>query len=525
MVTKDKNYNGDQSFDISTNVNTTTGAEPVIALVAEEKVENTDQYLDIVASTTEGKKDEKIPLYLITPSSRISVLTKSIFHVLPLHECFDVYWIISHGVKDQRISQTPLFRNVFPWITEIFTYNEKSIKGNHERNTAILHMRNVSTHGVVYFLDDDNTVTLDLCKVKDNLTSETMYYADQYRCDEPWLLTKPWKDRLSCFTNGTCAEAALWSYVDSATFLTPVSLMKKYDILWDLNVTGSDGRFFTKLVNTIRQDEGNDSRFEELSIRMNYNEISSENGCLQWREPWNATHLHESLHLYRNLIAEMKQVQETLPSGEMMDRKEVSFHDYVHILHVLRDFVFKPTANFVEIGIWKGGTSIFMSRHPLDTNIFGIDVFAYDRQQVEAEQYRQHLQGNGSITWSKSDSKFAIPELQTWLNGAEIDILFIDGDHTLEGVKKDFELYAPLVANGGYIVFDDFLDTKSSEGVRKAIMELIRDGLVSLENFDIIGSVENVMGAGRVKDDDKFCYDWQNITSNEFIIRKHALVL
>jgi Methyltransferase domain len=79
-----------------------------------------------------------------------------------------------------------------------------------------------------------------------------------------------------------------------------------------------------------------------------------------------------------------------------------------------------------------------MSRHPLDTNIFGIDVFSFDHQREEAEQYRQHLQGNGFIHWSKSDSILAIPELQSWLNGAEIDILFIDGDHTLEGVKSDY---------------------------------------------------------------------------------------
>ncbi len=32
-----------------------------------------------------------------------------------------------------------------------------------------------------------------------------------------------------------------------------------------------------------------------------------------------------------------------------------------------------------------------------------------------------------------------------------IDLLFIDGDHTYEGVKPDFSLYAPLVANGGLI--------------------------------------------------------------------------
>ena len=35
--------------------------------------------------------------------------------------------------------------------------------------------------------------------------------------------------------------------------------------------------------------------------------------------------------------------------------------------------------------------------------------------------------------------------------------LFIDGDHTYEGVKKDFEMYAPLCRKGGIIAFHDIV--------------------------------------------------------------------
>lgn len=37
-----------------------------------------------------------------------------------------------------------------------------------------------------------------------------------------------------------------------------------------------------------------------------------------------------------------------------------------------------------------------------------------------------------------------------------IDFLFIDGDHTYEGVKQDFEFYSPLVRNG-FIAFHDIV--------------------------------------------------------------------
>jgi predicted O-methyltransferase YrrM len=36
-----------------------------------------------------------------------------------------------------------------------------------------------------------------------------------------------------------------------------------------------------------------------------------------------------------------------------------------------------------------------------------------------------------------------------------LDFLFIDGDHTLDGVRRDYEMYAPLVKSGGTVVFHD----------------------------------------------------------------------
>ena len=47
-----------------------------------------------------------------------------------------------------------------------------------------------------------------------------------------------------------------------------------------------------------------------------------------------------------------------------------------------------------------------------------------------------------------------LKEVEKILNGRKVDFLFIDGDHTYEGVKKDFEMYASLVKQG-IIAFHD----------------------------------------------------------------------
>ncbi|MDX2304896.1 MAG: class I SAM-dependent methyltransferase [Microscillaceae bacterium] len=45
--------------------------------------------------------------------------------------------------------------------------------------------------------------------------------------------------------------------------------------------------------------------------------------------------------------------------------------------------------------------------------------------------------------------------LENILQGQKIDFLFIDGDHSYQGVKQDFDMYAPLVKQGGLIGFHD----------------------------------------------------------------------
>jgi predicted O-methyltransferase YrrM len=50
----------------------------------------------------------------------------------------------------------------------------------------------------------------------------------------------------------------------------------------------------------------------------------------------------------------------------------------------------------------------------------------------------------------------------------EIDLLFIDGDHSFESCKRDWDLYSPMVRKSGYIVFHD---SGWADGVKKVIEE------------------------------------------------------
>jgi predicted O-methyltransferase YrrM len=57
-------------------------------------------------------------------------------------------------------------------------------------------------------------------------------------------------------------------------------------------------------------------------------------------------------------------------------------------------------------------------------------------------------------------------EVADCLEGRGLDVLYLDGDHSYDGIKSDFELYSPLVKSGGIIVFHDIVpDFKTRYGI------------------------------------------------------------
>lgn len=78
-----------------------------------------------------------------------------------------------------------------------------------------------------------------------------------------------------------------------------------------------------------------------------------------------------------------------------------------------------------------------------------------NRQKAFYEQFlgAHHIGIDVSSHFAKpdilGDSKDprTLKALKKMLNGAPINLLFIDGDHSYEGAKSDYEMYGPLVDN------------------------------------------------------------------------------
>lgn len=119
-----------------------------------------------------------------------------------------------------------------------------------------------------------------------------------------------------------------------------------------------------------------------------------------------------------------------------------------------------------EIGGRIGGSlAMFAQVAAPDARILSIDL---DYKPGQREALAGFARESQSITCMAADSHTAatLATVRAWLAGQQLDFLLIDGDHSYEGVKSDFEMYGPLVRKGGIVAFHDVVsDSKTRTGI------------------------------------------------------------
>jgi cephalosporin hydroxylase len=121
----------------------------------------------------------------------------------------------------------------------------------------------------------------------------------------------------------------------------------------------------------------------------------------------------------------------------------------------------RPTT-VVEIGTYKGGTlTCWAAISRRAAQIVGIDMpYSWaDKEAITSAigMVRAILGPQQTLTVIAADShdEGTLVALRKGLAGARIDVLWIDGDHSHEGVRRDVQMYGPLVRPGGIIALHD----------------------------------------------------------------------
>jgi predicted O-methyltransferase YrrM len=150
------------------------------------------------------------------------------------------------------------------------------------------------------------------------------------------------------------------------------------------------------------------------------------------------------------------------------------------ILGLLDELHAKGAKNIVEIGTARGGTLfLFLRSLPPDGRVVSVDLhrgaFGGGYQHWKIPLFHAASLGGPGLTLLRGNSQTeAMRDRVRAALGAPADFILIDGDHSYEGARRDFELYRPLVKPGGLIAFHDIVpgNSRSVGGVPRLWVEL-----------------------------------------------------
>ena len=176
------------------------------------------------------------------------------------------------------------------------------------------------------------------------------------------------------------------------------------------------------------------------------------------------------------------------------DLESIPFHsglqDSAWLLHGLTRSL-KPEV-CVEIGSARGKSACFVGRALAENGkgkLYAIDPHMptswNDENSVDTFGILSaNLERLGLISYVEIIRKTSAEAVEGW--DRKIDLLFIDGDHTYEGVKTDWDLFMPFVSEFGIVVFHDTIwaikaasgeqAIRDDMGVPRFVEELRRTG-------------------------------------------------
>jgi MMP 1-O-methyltransferase len=126
----------------------------------------------------------------------------------------------------------------------------------------------------------------------------------------------------------------------------------------------------------------------------------------------------------------------------------------------------------VELGSWRGRSTAWLASAAKDrgddSRVIAVDTWAGTANE---EQHQELLKGMGPDQlfeeFQANMKKMGVDDIvepwrmttieaaRRWTRGSTIGLLHIDASHEYLDVRADFEHWAPFVAPGGFIVFDD----------------------------------------------------------------------
>lgn len=123
-----------------------------------------------------------------------------------------------------------------------------------------------------------------------------------------------------------------------------------------------------------------------------------------------------------------------------------------------------------ELGVWEGETYRHLIAHCPDLTLIGVDLYAAQPDNTGPEKWTPGENGHAwdheryhqrILAFCAAHQPRAIfhrgytHEVAERIADASLDFVFIDADHSFDGVRRDIDAWAPKVRPGGYVMGHD----------------------------------------------------------------------
>ena len=214
-------------------------------------------------------------------------------------------------------------------------------------------------------------------------------------------------------------------------------------------------------------------------------------------------------YLSKNNINEIINTTKDFIGYGIYDRISMSqkFDEISRLAKLIRE---KSPKIIMEIGTRKGGTLYTWCRISNPDLVISIDlpggIHGGGYNEKKKKLYREFLSDKPNtqlyLLQLNSHSHDTLNKVLDILKGRKIDFLFIDGDHTYEGVRSDFEMYSNLVRQEGIIAFHDIVPnlTNHEDASTIEVPRFWKEVKMTNEYEEIISKTGNSwMGIGVLK--------------------------
>jgi predicted O-methyltransferase YrrM len=156
----------------------------------------------------------------------------------------------------------------------------------------------------------------------------------------------------------------------------------------------------------------------------------------------------------------------------------------------------KGRTPIVEIGVWHGVTTAVLRQAMRDGGVlWAVDPFpagrlGFNLQKPLAEAEVRRVR-NGTVRWSRTSGQAAAAEYKRE-QGAHVALIFIDGDHSYEGLSGDWFAWKPLVGAGGLVCLHDSRSTAARDISTAGSVMATNEIVLKDPDFELIEQVDSL---------------------------------